>query len=894
MRIRIGIFFGGPSREREVSFAGGRTVYDNLNKSIFEPVPVFINARSQPILLDWEYIYKGSIRDFFPPVQSLPPSPHNFQVYEESLGELTKGEQEQLNEKIGKPLQWQELPELMDIAFLAMHGESGEDGRIQGLLELLGIPYTGSGIFSSSFGMDKALQKRLMTGEGFATPAFDIISKAQWEKGDPQAIWEKFKAKTGEYMVIRPARQGSSIGVTILQPGHHLEEFVLAMEKALFRETINVVEWAGKSDTEKYEIIRSITDIREGIGFPMKYMDRLIYHPEELYELLEKSIESTLILEAEHTDNNVLIESFINGKEFSCIVVRDGELGVVALPPTEIIKQSDLFDYRSKYLPGLSRKKTPIDLPEEAIVKIQRECERLFTSFEFQCYARIDGFYQEDGTIFLNDPNTTSGMMPSSFFFHQAAEIGLDPSTFLSFIIHSSLEERISTTMNHIRHKVLLKRLKRSLGELRKGEDQKKTVAVILGGYSFERHISVESGRNIYEKLASSDKYVPIPFFLLKDGEGHRLIQLPISLLLKDNADDIADKIRHFKMHPITENIREKASSITDRFSASHTVFEPLEWSYAQLKNNTDAVFIALHGRPGEDGTVQTELEKYHLPYNGSNPDSSSVTINKYNTLQTLKDHGFIVAQQTLVEKIDFEKDRKGVMDRLESAYGYPFIGKPVDDGCSSAVIMIKDREMLEAYLGSIFRQPDTDLTFEQRKILRLHPNDEFPAKENLLFENKIDKGKAKTFMEITTGLMTSYENGEIKYTIFEPSESLAGSEILSLEEKFLAGEGQNITPARLGNNEKEYESITAQIKKDLEKAARILGVTGYARIDAFVRVYEDLSVETIIIEVNSLPGMTPATCIFHQAALEGMKPADFIDRILEFGIKSTESSYAQ
>jgi D-alanine-D-alanine ligase len=59
--------------------------------------------------------------------------------------------------------------------------------------------------------------------------------------------------------------------------------------------------------------------------------------------------------------------------------------------------------------------------------------------------------------------------------------------------------------------------------------------------------------------------------------------------------------------------------------------------------------------------------------------------------------------------------------------------------------------------------------------------------------------------------------------------------------------------------------------------------VEGYARIDAFVRIYKDNRAEVVFIEVNSLPGMTPATCIFHQTAIQGYKPIDFIDRILDF-----------
>jgi D-alanine-D-alanine ligase len=104
------------------------------------------------------------------------------------------------------------------------------------------------------------------------------------------------------------------------------------------------------------------------------------------------------------------------------------------------------------------------------------------------------------------------------------------------------------------------------------------------------------------------------------------------------------------------------------------------------------------------------------------------------------------------------------------------------------------------------------------------------------------------------------------------------------LEEKFLAGQGQNITPARYSKNAAERQKISDKVKETLGAAAKVLKVNGYCRIDAFVRIYNADKVEIIFIEVNSLPGMTPATCIFHQTAINGYKPYDFIDRILEFG----------
>ena len=129
-------------------------------------------------------------------------------------------------------------------------------------------------------------------------------------------------------------------------------------------------------------------------------------------------------------------------------------------------------------------------------------------------------------------------------------------------------------------------------------------------------------------------------------------------------------------------------------------------------------------------------------------------------------------------------------------------------------------------------------------------------------------------------------DKGKISYEVFEASEALSGGDVLSLEEKFLAGEGQNITPARYSKDKNKNQAISEKVKEALEKAARILKIEGYARIDAFVRIYNDDKVDVLFIEVNSLPGMTPATCIFHQAAIAHYKPYEFIDQILEYGFK--------
>jgi D-alanine-D-alanine ligase len=890
-KLRIGIIFGGQSKEREISFAGGRTVYDNLNKSLFEAVPVFVDSFGNFVELNWEYVYKGTIRDFYPPVDFLPNNSH-FQLYAENLGNLGQDQQNAFISKIGKRLSLVDLKQKIDFAFLCLHGPYGEDGRIQGLFEYVQIPYSGSGILASSIGIDKSIQKELMVNKGFNSPEYITIKRQDWIDGKATGVFKTVKEKIGFPCVVKPANQGSSIGVSVLNTENETE-FMSAVEKALFTKWLDAKEWQGLSGENKIQFIKTLADIREGIGMPVviTYPKNLnapvIYDPNKLVEFLDANLKTDgFILESLDGESTVIVEGFIDGKEFSCIVLEDENGKAIALPPTEIRKGKELFDYRSKYLPGLSRKITPIDLPDSLIEAIRTDCQRLFYELHFDVYARIDGFLSKNGKIFLNDPNTTSGMMPSSFFFHQAAEIGLNPSQFLTFIIRTSIYKRAIQSKGNIAYTILLKSLDEIILKDKNAANNKIRVAVILGGYSSERHISVESGRNVYEKLASSEKYAPFPVFLTGNNVEQQIYHIPINLMLKDNADDIKEKVENFKVHTVIKSIMKECESITHKYALENAVSAPEKLTFAKLKEKADEVFIALHGRPGEDGAIQEKLDEWNLPYNGSNKESSSITIDKYRTNEILKANGFLIAEHLLVTKKDWEKDKAKIEAVLKDTIKYPFIAKPVDDGCSSAVKKIKTFAEFEAFSKLIFRSSE-DLDESAAQTLHIKPKEEFPQKQVILVEELISKRDALHFLEVTGGMLTKYnKKGEIEYEVFEASESLADGDVLSLEEKFLAGQGQNITPARYSKNEFERQKVSDQVKAQLGGAAKALGVTGYCRIDAFVRVFADCRTEVIFIEVNSLPGMTPATCIFHQAAINHYKPYEFIDNILEFGKK--------
>lgn len=875
--MKIGIIFGGQSREREISFAGGRTVYDNLNKAYFEPVPIFVDSLGNFILLNWEYLYKGTIRDFYPDAAFTPESEHFFQIYAESLaGDVSSIESS--IDKIGKKIQPEGLKEIIDFAFLTLHGPYGEDGNIQGMLEWYGIPYSGAGILPGSIGIDKSIQKDLIKSAGFDVLRSATLNRKAWIDAQQEVV-KAISLDFGYPIVIKAPHQGSSIGVNIVKDKAGL---INGINRSFFIQNIDIKWWKDRSDSEKRSFLVQFTDIREGLGFPVIANQSIVYHPEALWTLLDQA-EDHVSLESLDGESDLLLEEYVEGKEFSCIVIEDESGKPIALPPTEIKKSSEIFDYRSKYLPGISRKITPIELPDREIIRIRQAAEKLYKDLHSQVYARIDGFYTHKRKIILNDPNTTSGMLPSSFFFHQAAEIGLNPSQFLTYIIAASLKARLSSGKNIFKFNAYIDSLNDQLTTASSKANEKIKVGVFMGGFSSERHISVESGRNIYEKLASSEKYTPIPIFLTGSEKEHLLYQLPINIMLKDNADDIKEKITSSKSeHNILATIRKETASIRNKFAPEGNL-ELEKCSYSDLKERIDFAFIALHGRPGEDGALQAALEKAGIPYNGSGIESSKISINKFDTNELLANAGILVAKHDLIHEAAYLKDKASVINDIESSYQYPIIAKPADDGCSSAVKKIKSRDELIAFCEMMFRKTAA-FPAKPAYVLNLKANEEFPQKNYFLIEELISANGADKFMEITGGMYTYLDDaGERVYEVFEPSEALASGEVLSLEEKFLAGEGQNITPARFGTNQEEYQRVASEVKQTLEKTARTIDVEGYCRIDAFVRIFKS-HIETVIIEINSLPGMTPATAIFHQSAINGLKPYQFIDKIIEYG----------
>jgi D-alanine-D-alanine ligase len=175
------------SSEREVSLNSGRNVYDNLDRDAYEPYPVFMDAEGGLWVIPWQLISQNTTRDIT----------------------------ERLD-KEARRISYEGLKEEIDFAFLSLHGKFGEDGCVQGLLELLGIPYTGAGVLASALGMDKHLQQKILQSEGIGTPRSVLVRGKRWRE-DESAVRKEIADIIGFPCFSKPPREGSSIGVTLVR-----------------------------------------------------------------------------------------------------------------------------------------------------------------------------------------------------------------------------------------------------------------------------------------------------------------------------------------------------------------------------------------------------------------------------------------------------------------------------------------------------------------------------------------------------------------------------------------------------------------------------------------------------------------------------------------------------
>jgi D-alanine-D-alanine ligase len=556
--MRIGIFFGGPAREREISYAGGKTAYENIDKALFMPVLVFVDSLGNFILTDESKLYHSSIRDFYPGPAFRE---SGFEVYIESLQQqLSSVELDALMHGIGTPIQPQDFKKYFDFAFIILHGPDCEDGAIQGLLEWHKIPYMGPGLLGSAVSIDKILQNEQIARANGQQKKMQVVRWEQWNGAHVEQIFEAAKAELGLPIVVKAPHQGSSIGVAIVKEDS-LDAFVKAMNQCFFVLEVHADDWKSWSDTEKHAFAQRIANLDESIGYPvvLEKTGETIYHPLDLLEKLDNypPIGGKGALLSLNAEDQVLLEEFVRGQEFSCGVIQDDDGTVIALPPTEIAKleEEQTFDFKTKYKLNVTRKFIPVRTTLEHNQKIQYNIALVFEKLGMNAVARIDGFLTPDGRVLLHDPNTLPGMSPTSLIFKQMAEIGLDVTHAITYLIRQSLRERIRTGKDTVHLRQLLaildEKIAAQLAEI--------TTEEVIFEPTQEAYLDA---RRRFGHLSASGKVKPIAVLKVNEEEKY---QLPVSLLFKDTIEDVLEMVSQ-PTHPLIEETKEKAKNVTRRF----------------------------------------------------------------------------------------------------------------------------------------------------------------------------------------------------------------------------------------------------------------------------------------------------------------------------------------
>ena len=273
-RIRVGVLMGGKSLEREVSFNSGRTVCDHLDTYSYDVIPLYQTQTGKLYVLPLRFLHRGKTTDF-----------------------VHRLEQEAQN------IMWDDLKTCVDIIYIAQHGKFAEDGTMQGFLEILSIPYVGSKVLASALGMDKIMQKKILSYGGISVPDGITILPHEMYAGISldEIIRRLESAKISLPCVVKPYKEGSSFGVTIVQ---NYQEIPAAVQKAAY---------CNKGNAQA-----------------------------------------------------VIIEKKIDGMEFTSIIITDERGKLRPLSVTEVVPNArNYFDYEQKYMPGKSVQFTPARCTQE-------------------------------------------------------------------------------------------------------------------------------------------------------------------------------------------------------------------------------------------------------------------------------------------------------------------------------------------------------------------------------------------------------------------------------------------------------------------------------------------------------------------------------------------------
>lgn len=348
--MKIVVLAGGLSTERDVSLKTGEMVTKALREN-----------GHQVILLDVFMGYsdkKEDLSGIFDRAEEVSVKVEGIPEVAPDLLKVKAQRKDQSDNFFGPNVI--ELCQMADIVFMALHGENGENGKIQAAFDLFGIRYTGTGYLGSALAMNKEMAKQLFDMNGIPTPKGISLKKGE-EKASAAELGLTLPC------VVKPCCGGSSIGVSI---------------------------------------VRTEAEFEAALG------------------------------EAFRFESELVLEEYVEGREFSV-----GVIDFHALPVIEIAPVEGFYDYKNKYKAGSAVETCPAELPEEVAAQMQRYAERVAKVLGLDTYSRSDFLLNADNEMFCLEANTLPGMTPTSLLPQEAREVGMDFGQLCEKIIEISLRK---------------------------------------------------------------------------------------------------------------------------------------------------------------------------------------------------------------------------------------------------------------------------------------------------------------------------------------------------------------------------------------------------------------------------------------------------------------------
>jgi D-alanine-D-alanine ligase len=394
-KIRVAVIFGGRGPEHSVSCLGAGNTLNAIDRDRYEVIPIGITTDGTWVPVPDRPERLALTGGELPSVESAAAEPATAgRASEGAAGAVSPASdagatEERRRSEEGRQRLQAALSEPastvlsdVDVVLPIIHGPFGEDGSLQGLLEMAGVKYVGAGVLASAVGIDKEYMKLIFAARGLPVVRHVVVRERDWPlPGAGEATPESKRvldaiAELGWPLFVKPARGGSSIG----------------------------------------------TSKASDMG--------------QLHESIEL---------ARQFDRKVLVEAAVDGVEIE-VSVLEGIAGGppdTSLPGQMMIEgEDDFYDFGTKYLDPEDRMAIPAPIPAAAAEEIRRLAAEAFEAVSCEGMARVDFFYTAGGQVLINEINTLPGMTPTSYFQKLWEASGLPFGQLLDRVIQTALAKR--------------------------------------------------------------------------------------------------------------------------------------------------------------------------------------------------------------------------------------------------------------------------------------------------------------------------------------------------------------------------------------------------------------------------------------------------------------------